>query len=293
MQLNISAYHNEYEGLQLSKIVRRSSVNENADATIKGIEAEFTFFVTNTLMIDGFIADTDATIDEFSSVDPSNPTAATQILSNDLLFAPIGGTSTGFLADWIQYSDVCAAGLVTGGRCQVESAAGSSYLVGEVVKYQNTDTGVVYKSFGALCTVPFYGLDSTTLPCPATDGVAQDLSGNIIPGQADLNWRLGITKFIDTASGTWTARVDYSYRGETFSDTYNNARGAVDDYKQLDLSLRYTPVSDDWYVGAYVRNAEDTDHVYAYIAASPQVGGFANGMALDPKIVGINFGMNF
>ena len=117
LQLNISAYHNEYEGLQLSKIVRRSSVNENADATIKGIEAEFTFFVTNTLMIDGFIADTDATIDSFFSVDPTNPTAATQILSNDLLFAPIGGTATGFLADWLQYSDLCSAGVVTGGPC--------------------------------------------------------------------------------------------------------------------------------------------------------------------------------
>ena len=293
LQLNISAYHNEYEGLQLSKIVRRSSVNENADATIKGIEAEFTFFVTNTLMIDGFIADTDATIDSFFSVDPTNPTAATQILSNDLLFAPIGGTATGFLADWLQYSDLCSAGVVTGGPCLLAGAAGASPLLAALVKYQNTDTGLVYKSFGPLCTVPFYGLDSTTLPCPATDGVVQDLSGNQIPGQADLNWRLGITKFIDTASGTWTARADYSYRGDTFSDTFNNARGAVDEYDQLDLSLRYTPASDDWYVGAYIRNAEDSDHVYAYYATDPTVGGFQNGVALDPKIVGINFGMNF
>ena len=293
LQLNISAYHNDYEGLQLSKIVRRSAVNENADATIKGIEAEFTFFVTNTLMIDGFIADTDATIDEFSSVDPLNPTAATQILSNDLLFAPIGGTATGFLADWLQYSDVCAAGLVSGGPCQLAGAAASSPLLAALVKYQNTDTGLVYKSFGPLCTVPFYGLDSTTLPCPATDGVEQDLSGNKLPGQADLNWRLGVTKFFDTASGTWTARADYSYRGETFSDTFNKAKGAVDDYNQLDLSLRYTPSNEDWYVGAYIRNAEDTDHIYAYYSTDPTVGGSQNGVILDPKIIGINFGMNF
>ncbi len=45
LQLNISAYHNDYEGLQLSQIVRRASINENADATIKGIEAEFTFLL--------------------------------------------------------------------------------------------------------------------------------------------------------------------------------------------------------------------------------------------------------
>ena len=77
LQLNVSAYQNEITGLQLSKIVRRSSINENADATIKGFEAEFTFFITNTLMLDGFYANTDATIDQFMSVDPLNPGAAT------------------------------------------------------------------------------------------------------------------------------------------------------------------------------------------------------------------------
>ena len=61
----------------ISKIVRRSSINENADATIKGVEAEFTFFVTNTLMLDGFYAWTDATIDSFLTVDPLNPNGAT------------------------------------------------------------------------------------------------------------------------------------------------------------------------------------------------------------------------
>ena len=61
----------------------------------------------------------------------------------------------------------------------------------------------------------------------------------------------------------------------------------------LDLSLRYTPASDDWYVGAYVRNAEDYDHVLCLLSTDPTVGGFQNGVALDPKICGINFGMNF
>ncbi|MBD63333.1 MAG: hypothetical protein CMD68_04555 [Gammaproteobacteria bacterium] len=290
LQLNLSAYHNEYEGLQLSKIVRRSSINENADATIKGIEAEFTFFVTNTLMIDGFIADTDATIDSFFSVDPLNPTAATEIL-------PLPAGATGFLADFAGLAATCNP-LVFLGQAAPSPAcslglAASNPLLGALVKYQPTNTGTVFKSFGPLCTQPFYGLDSTTLPCPATDGVAQDLSGNKMPGSADLNWRLGVTKFIDTASGTWTARADYSYRGDTESDTFNNPRGHIEDYTQLDLSLRYTPASEAWYVGAYVRNAQDNDHIYAYYSTDPTVGGFQNGVALDPKIVGINFGMNF
>ena len=290
LQLNLSAYHNELEGLQLSKIVRRSSVNENADATITGVEAEFTFFVTNTVMIDGFVAQTDATIDEFASVDPINPGAATQIL-------PLAPGATGFLRDFAPLAATCDPLVFLGqaapsATCGLGLAASNAQLAA-LVKYANTDTGPVFKSFGPLCTQPFFGLDSTTLPCPATNGVEQDLSGNKLPGSADLNYRLGVTKFFDTTAGTWTARADYSYRGDTESDTFNRKIGHVDAYSQVDVSMRYQPNDGDWYVGAYIRNLRDDDHIYAYYATDPTVGGFSNGVAIDPKIMGINFGMNF
>ena len=48
LQLNISAYTNDYEGLQLSQIVNRASVNQNGDAKIEGIEAEFTLLLSDT-----------------------------------------------------------------------------------------------------------------------------------------------------------------------------------------------------------------------------------------------------
>ena len=290
LQLNLSAYHNELEGLQLSKIVRRSSVNENADATITGVEAEFTFFVTNTVMIDGFVAHTDATIDEFASVDPINPGAATQIL-------PLAPGATGFLGDFAPLAATCDPLVFLGqaapsATCGLGLAASNAQLAA-LVKYANTDTGPVFKSFGPLCTQPFFGLDSTTLPCPATDGVEQDLSGNKLPGSAELNYRLGVTKFFDTTAGTWTARADYSYRGDTESDTFNRKIGHVDAYSQVDVSMRYQPNDGDWYVGAYIRNLRDDDHIYAYYATDPTVGGSSNGVAIDPKIMGINFGMNF
>jgi outer membrane receptor protein involved in Fe transport len=290
LQLNLSAYHNELEGLQLSKIVRRSSINENADATIKGVEAEFTFFATNTIMIDGFVAHTDATIDKFFSVDPLNPGAATQIL-------PYAPGSTGFLGDFAGLAATCNPLVFLGqaapsAACSLGLAASNAQLAA-LVKYVNTDTGLLFKSFGPLCTQPFFGLDSTTLPCPITDGTEQDLSGNKLPGSAELNYRLGVTKFFDTSAGTWTARADYSYRGDTESDTFNRKIGHVDAYSQVDVSLRYQPIDGDWYIGAYIRNLRDDDHVYAYYATDPTVGGFSNGVAIDPKIMGINFGMNF
>ena len=290
LQLNLSAYHNEVTGLQLSKIVRRSSINENADATIKGVEAEFTFFITNTLMIDGFYAYTDATIDSFMTVDPLNPTGASQIL-------PYAAGQTGFLSDFAPLAATCDPNVLLGLAAPSASCAlgltASNAQLGALVKYANTDTGMVFSSFGSLCTQPYYGLDSTTLPCPVTDGVLQDLSGNTLPGSAEDNYRLGLTKFFDTTEGSYAFRVDYSFRGDTFSDTYNRTRDYIEEYDVVDLSLTYTPNNADWYVGAYVRNLSDSDHIYAKYNTDPTIGGFANGVALDPKIMGINFGMNF
>ena len=110
---------------------------------------------------------------------------------------------------------------------------------------------------------------------------------------AEDNYRLGLTKFYDTSAGTYAFRVDYSFRGDTYSDTFNRPRDYIDEYDVFDLSLTYTPNDGDWFVGAYVRNLEDSDHIYAKYNTDPTIGGFANGVALDPKIMGINFGMNF
>ena len=290
LQFNLSAYSNDYEGLQLSKIVNRASLNDNADATIEGIEAEFTFFLSSTLMIDGFVSKTDAKVDDFQSVDPINPNAATRTL-------PLPAGATGFLSDFAPLAATCNP-LVFIGQAAPSATCGlglaaSNALLGALVLYQPTDAGYVFKSFGPLCTQPFFGLNSTTLPCPATDGVVQDLSGNSLPFAAELNYRLGITKFVDTDKGTWTFRADHSYRDDYYSSIFNRSREKIDSVSLTDLSIKYTPTSEEWYVGAYVRNLGDVDHTYAYYATDVTVGAFQNGVAIDPKIWGINFGRNF
>ena len=38
---NLNCFFYDYEGLQVSKIIARTSVNENIDAEMQGLEAEF------------------------------------------------------------------------------------------------------------------------------------------------------------------------------------------------------------------------------------------------------------
>ena len=93
LQLNVSAYTNDYEGLQLSQIVNRASINQNGDAAIEGIEAEFTMFLSETLVVDGFISSTSTEIENFKSVDPLNPNQATKRL-------PLPAGATGYAASY-------------------------------------------------------------------------------------------------------------------------------------------------------------------------------------------------
>ena len=168
------------------------------------------------------------------------------------------GRPNRFLSDFAPLAATCNPLVLIGqaapsAQCALGLAASNAQL-GALVKYRNTDAGLMVFSFGSLCTQPYFGLDSTTLPCPTDDGVVQDLSGNRLPGSAEDNYRLGLTKFFDRPGGTFALRVDYSFRGDNYSDTYNRKRDYIEEYDVVDLSLNYTPNDGDWYVGAYVRN---------------------------------------
>jgi hypothetical protein len=65
--------------------------------------------------------------------------------------------------------------------------------------------------------------------------------------------------------------MDYSYRDYYYSTAFNRARGYIEDVSLIDLSVKYTPVSEAWFVGAYVSNMSDEDHIYAYYSTVTSV----------------------
>ena len=89
-------------------------------------------------MIDGFFAKTDAKVDDFQSVDPLNPNAATKTL-------PLPAGATGFLSDFKPLAATCNPLVFLGQAapsptCSLGLAA-SNALLGALVLYQPTDAG--------------------------------------------------------------------------------------------------------------------------------------------------------
>src|SRR5690606_35710689 len=70
LQANLSAFYYDYKGLQVSKIVNRTSINENIDAEIYGAEAEFLFAPNQNWLFNAAFSWLDTEIGEFESIDP-------------------------------------------------------------------------------------------------------------------------------------------------------------------------------------------------------------------------------
>jgi len=79
LQANATYFYYDYEGLQVSKIVQQTSINENFDATIQGIEGEFLFAATENLILTANVAWLDTEMGSGNSIDPGDPNASTYI----------------------------------------------------------------------------------------------------------------------------------------------------------------------------------------------------------------------
>lgn len=81
VQANIAAFLYDYEGLQVSQIVAQTAINENIDADIFGIEAEFMFAPTETWLFSLNIAYLNAEVGDFATVDTANPTQGGPVIN--------------------------------------------------------------------------------------------------------------------------------------------------------------------------------------------------------------------
>ena len=67
----------------------------------------------------------------------------------------------------------------------------------------------------------------------------------------------------------------------------------IDARSTMDLLVRYTPNSDDWYTGLYVKNLADDQDISNLRESSNVGGGSLLGSFTDPRTYGIQFGAKF
>lgn len=101
---------------------------------------------------------------------------------------------------------------------------------------------------------------------PLADGRGQDplcqeelnLEGNEFPLTPDHSASLNVTYMWNLFDLDWTATTSYLYRGDSWTDAFNNAEfDAVDDWSQWDARITAATAENEWQVQAFVRNLTD------------------------------------
>lgn len=117
---NLAAFHYKYNDLQVSKIVNQTSVNENIDAKVWGIELE-TLATFGGLSVDGSLAYLKSEIGNTLSIDPRDPTggdpnliAVKDINTGANCVATLAQLFNPALLDGIPFGDCAALGLPDG-----------------------------------------------------------------------------------------------------------------------------------------------------------------------------------
>ena len=253
MLLNMNVFNAQNDGFLTAAVVNTGTQNKNIDAEFTGFEGNMIVFLSETTKLEA----------NWLFLDH-------EVVSDTKLIDYLNPTGTQL--DYLG-SAPGAFGLTT---MAVDPAIGAP-------------AGLFFKSAGYNCSVGFL----YTNGCPGVDGVEQSLKGNALPGSPDESYGMSITQDINGDNGVTSIRLSYRYQGEMDASIFNMDRLKIDAQDTMDLLVRYTPNSDDWYAGLFVKNLRDQQHINSLRESSNVGGGSLLGSFTDPRIYGIEFGAKF
>lgn len=135
---------------------------------------------------------------------------------------------------------------------------------------------------------------TATRPFCSNPGVPQDVSGNALPYAPEFSIKVGIAYYQHPAwGGEIGYRLDYYWQNEFEAQIYNSNNDAIDSWSVTNLNFYYLSPSQNWRVGAFIKNLENEDHVTGHFVGDPTSGLFRNVFVLEPQLFGLSFSYTF
>ncbi|WP_324826728.1 TonB-dependent receptor [Qipengyuania zhejiangensis] len=282
LQLNATAFYYKYKGLQLSRIIARTSVNDTIDANIWGVELESILRPADNWLINA----------NFSYL--SAKVAGDQLFSNPR--DPGGGDPDAVIIKDITNGALCA---VTGAGANAFVAAVNAGLGLAGPAPFASDGGIASNGAFSICSA----LDANTAN-PAFDalgplavlspGVEVNLKGNKLPQAPEMKASIGVQYTAEFGSGmTLVPRVDVAFTGEQYDNVFNGRVNRIEPFVQANASIQLNSANDTWFVRGFVQNIFDSDSVTGLYVTDASSGLFSNIFTLDPRRYGIAIGAKF
>jgi iron complex outermembrane receptor protein len=129
--------------------------------------------------------------------------------------------------------------------------------------------------------------------CP-TDPNISDLSGNQLPNAPEYTVAIFGDYFIDFGdSGLIDLSIGANYQDDVYFTEFNNSDAFQEAYVNLNASMTFTPVSDEWSISLWARNLTDEYVIANNITAAPLYSFSRVGSIRPPRTFGLTFNMSF
>ena len=271
LQVNLTGFHYDYKGYQVSKIVNRTSINENIDAKIDGAEFESIWQPIEGLRLNAAIGWLHTSIQNASSVDTFN---RTQGVAGLTLIKSSNAANCVTTTQGAATALAIANGQVPGftpnpfnllGVCTLTSATGAGTNLG------GGAVAVGSNAFGGL----------------VSEGVPVSLAGNDLPNSP--HWTVSLGAQYAMTFGDWDAvlRGDYYNQSKTYARIYNSDPDRIKGWHNLNLTL--TLEQKDWgvTVAGFVKNVTNEKAITDFYLTDDSAGLFRNAFYTEPRTYGV------
>ncbi|MEH6757735.1 MAG: TonB-dependent receptor [Parasphingorhabdus sp.] len=284
LQLNLTGFYYKYKDLQLSRIVARTSVNDNVGADIYGFEAEAIVRPDPDWVINmGFsYLKTKVSEDKFLS----NPRD------------PGGGRSDAVIIKDLQNASNCAVVPTVAGN-----VAGVNGFVGAVnaglglnaPQAFPSDSGIASTGAYGICAVLAGQIAAGGLPYEVLgSGVPVNINGNELPQAPNVKFSIGAQYTANFDNGmSLVPRIDLAYTGNSYGSIFNGNPDRIEGFTQANAQIQLNGPDDRWYVRGFVQNLFDSNSITGQYVTDASSGLYTNIFTLDPRRYGIGAGMKF
>ncbi|MFQ3664813.1 MAG: TonB-dependent receptor [Sphingomonadaceae bacterium] len=282
LQANLTGFYYDYKGLQLSRIINRTSFNDNTDASIFGIEGEFVVAPTQRWLFNANVSWLKTKIKELQLIDVRDPSGGVNdaVIIKDLA----GGANCVFQ---VKNNPALANGFV--------AAFNQALGLQGPVPVPATNTTGAFSLCNALrdaalgAGVPFTADESGILPA----GIDVDLAGNRLPNAPTVTLSLGGQYTFPIGEWNVLIRGDYRLTGETFSRSFNLPIDRIPSYQIVNAQVQFNSPGDRFFIRGFVQNAFNSDGITGQYVTDPSSGLFTNIFTLEPRRFGIAVGGSF
>ncbi len=321
LQVNVTGFYYDYKGLQLSRIVARTSVNDNVSAKIYGLEAEVVFNPTRELSLNfnASYLHTEVSSDKFLA-NPRDFGAgrADAVIIKDITNGAncaVGANTSGNVAGvngFVNFvNGAINAGipdpLFTGTTLGGGGTPGHfrPFLVNPGANLQTktysfgAGSGIASSGAFSICDVlNSYAAAAGSSFDPAgitvySSGIPTNIKGNKLPGAPDYKFAAGIQYAAPIGDLTLTPRADFIYTGKSVGNIFGGVVNEVPSFTQVNAQLQIDGPQKKWFARLWVQNLFDKDSITGLYVTDQSSGNFTNVFTLEPRRYGVSAGVKF